>query len=74
MGDCIDNPNKPTKNPLNLNSSTCYWRCNNGSWIIDSEIGRHKILTLLDMVEEFTSKEIWDELLRKKRCVELLNN
>jgi hypothetical protein len=66
IGDCINDPNNPTKNKINLNSSITYYRCNNKKWIIDKHLGGSKILTLLTMREEFTAKEIWDELLRLK--------
>ncbi len=32
MGDCIDNPNKPTRNRMCLNSSATYYRFNDGKW------------------------------------------
>jgi len=63
MGDSINNPNNSTKSNLQVNSIACYWRCNNNEWVHDREIGRSKIHTLIDMAEEFTAKEIWDELL-----------
>jgi len=66
MGDCINDPNKPTKHQMQLNSFACYWRCNNGAWVSDREIGRSEIHTLLEMGEEFTAKEIWEELLRRE--------
>ncbi len=64
IGDCINNPNNPVKARINLNSSVTYYRCNVGQWVIDRDLGRSQILELLSMREEFTSIEIWDELLR----------
>ena len=66
MGDCINDPNKPTKHQMCLNSSACYWRCNNGEWISDRELGRSYVFTMLEMGEYFTAQEIWDELLKRE--------
>jgi hypothetical protein len=49
-----------------LNSSACYWRCNNSEWISDRELGRSAVFTMLEMGEEFTAQEIWDELLKRE--------
>lgn len=62
QGDSINDPNLPEKSRLQLNSSATWWRCNGGSWINDRSLGRHKILQYLDMCEEFTALEIWNEL------------
>lgn len=66
MGDQINNPNNcnvPMSN-LQLNSFSTYWRCNNGLWINDRELGRSYVFAMLQFAEEFTAQEIWDELLR----------
>lgn len=64
-GDCINNPNNPTKSSLQLNSFVTYWRCNDSEWIHANEIGRNNIYSLLEMREEFTAQEIWENLLNK---------
>ena len=65
-GDCINNPNNPTKSQWQLNSFASYWRCNSGEWISDKDLGRSEVFALLQMGEEFTAKEIWDELLKRE--------
>ncbi len=66
MGDCINNPNNPKKSQWQLNSFASYWRCNSGEWISDRDLGRSEVFALLQMGEEFTAKEIWDELLKRE--------
>lgn len=64
-GDSINNPNNISKSEMQLNSSKTYWRCNDGDWVCDREIGRKvNILEYVALGEVFTAQEIWDELLR----------
>lgn len=65
MGDCINDPNNPTKHNMQLNTVASYWRCDGGKWVSDREIGRNEMFPLLQMGEVFTAQEIWNELLIK---------
>jgi len=62
MGDSINNPNNPTKHPMQINSIASYYRCNDGKWISKRDLSGSLVLTFLNMREEFTAAEIWKEL------------
>lgn len=61
-GDCINNPNNPTKRGMQLSSFSAYYRLNGGEWTHREEV-RH-IHHLLRNREVFTAQEIWDEASR----------
>lgn len=62
IGDSINNPNNATKHQMCLNSTTSYWRYN-GEWINEGDLKRNLVFQLLELREEFTAEEIWEELI-----------
>ena len=61
IGDSINNPNNENQHQMCLNSMVSYWRCG-GEWVNSKELSKN-ILSLLDLREDFTAKEIWDEVI-----------
>lgn len=63
MGDASCNPNDEERPYYNLNSSATYLRCNGSKWIHRRDL-KHKgnYFYYLDMGDEFTADEIWQEL------------
>ncbi len=61
MGDSINNPNNITKSRMSLNQSVSFYRLNDEDWISDRELGRGRILELLQYSTEFSAKEIFEE-------------
>ena len=68
MGDSINDPNRESKSQWQLNSFACFWRCDDGEWLSDSELGRSEIFALMQHGNEFTAKEIWNELLKREQA------
>ena len=66
QGDSIDNPNNAEECRINLNSISVWIRCNNSEWISVRDLTKRHYLPYLDMAEEFTAEEIWNEINRKK--------
>lgn len=65
-GDCIDNPNNPTKNQLNLNSGATYFRFNSEKWISQRELGRSDMFYFLSEYGDIASaNEIYAEIIRE---------
>lgn len=65
MGDSINNPNSSKKHQIQINSTVCFWRCNNSEWISQRNLGGDKILERIQFSKDFTAKEIWDSVLKK---------
>lgn len=66
-GDQSCDPNEPERPYHNLNSSATYLRCNGSKWVHVRGLAiRGHYLPYLDMNEEFTAEEIWQELNREK--------
>lgn len=64
-GDSSDNPNHEERPTYNLNSSATYLRCNGSKWIHTNDLKhRGNYFYYLDMGDEFTADEIWQELTR----------
>lgn len=60
MGDCINDPNNKSKQPLQLNSFASYYRLNKGKWINSHDVKQTIIGDLQAYSEEFTAQEIWE--------------
>lgn len=62
-GDSIDDPNKPQRHQLKLNSFHTYWRLNDGKWIGDIWSRDTEVyLMLKEFSETHTAQEIWESL------------
>jgi hypothetical protein len=70
VGDCINDPNLPSKNRWQLNAFVWYYRLNgNGKWVKSSEfdnIGQF----IGQLSNDFDAKEIWESALVKKENID----
>ena len=66
FGDCIDNPNNPTKNQMCLNASAEYFRLNDGKWYQRGCFHGHFSRSISELRTDFTAQEIWDSYFKKE--------
>jgi hypothetical protein len=65
IGDAGSNPNNPKRNQWSLNSFSQWFRFNGGKWMADSELGRGKIVSMIENKNEFTAQQILDKIWQK---------
>jgi len=60
-GDMANNPNNEFKSNINLNTSTYYFRLNNGDWVNKNEFKSHFHLDFKEFCPYFTAEEIYNQ-------------
>jgi hypothetical protein len=64
VGDCIDDPNRSTKNNIHLNTMATYFRLNGeGLWIHRRDFNNPEVY-IGEFKDDYSAKEIWEIMLK----------